>query len=168
MSMSLDYFFRFFLNEHKIDFVCHDDIPYGSGGSDDIYAGIKKAGKFLATQRTEGISTSDLILRIIKDYDKYIWRSLDRGYSHKDLGISYSKALRIRLKEKTIPEFVSNVNKFTGNVKNLYHKWEKKSSKFFDRFLHRYNKDHPDIDDAASSVDPSSVRDDESVSNFDY
>jgi choline-phosphate cytidylyltransferase len=55
---------------------------------------------FKATQRTEGISTSDIILRIIKDYDMYVWRSLKRGYSRKDLGISAFKALRIKLKEQ--------------------------------------------------------------------
>ena len=54
---------------------------------------------FKATQRTDGISTSDLILRIIKDYDMYIWRSLKRGYSSKDLGISTFKAQRVKLKE---------------------------------------------------------------------
>lgn len=59
-----------FLDKHNIDYVAHDDLPYGSAGSDDIYAAIKKAGRFMATQRTEGVSTSDLIMRIIKDYDK--------------------------------------------------------------------------------------------------
>ena len=38
-----------FLDEHDIDYVCHDDLPYGSVGEDDIYAGIKKAGRFKAT-----------------------------------------------------------------------------------------------------------------------
>ena len=61
-----------FLDKHNIDYVAHDDAPNGSAGADDIYAAIKKAGKFKATQRTEGISTSDIILRIIKDYDMYI------------------------------------------------------------------------------------------------
>jgi choline-phosphate cytidylyltransferase len=53
---------------------------------------------FKTTKRTEGISTSDIILRIIKDYDMYVWRSLKRGYSHKDLGISAFKESRIKFK----------------------------------------------------------------------
>ena len=61
-----------FLKKNNLDYVAHDDLPYGSVGQNDIYADIKKAGMFKATQRTEGISTSDIILRIIKDYDLYV------------------------------------------------------------------------------------------------
>lgn len=62
-----------FLEKHRIDFVAHDEAPYtlGTEQVDDIYAWIKEAGKFCATQRTEGVSTSDLITRIIKNYDMY-------------------------------------------------------------------------------------------------
>ena len=70
-----------FLEKHNIDYVAHDDAPYGSSGQDDIYKDIKKAGKFMATQRTDGISTSDIILRIIKDYDLYVSRTLARGFN---------------------------------------------------------------------------------------
>ena len=55
---------------------------------------------FKETQRTDGISTSDVILRIIKDYDLYIWRSLKRGYDRKELGISAWKAQRIKFKNQ--------------------------------------------------------------------
>lgn len=34
--------------------------------ADDVYGFVKKLGKFKETKRTEGVSTSDLILRIIK------------------------------------------------------------------------------------------------------
>jgi choline-phosphate cytidylyltransferase len=38
-----------FLDKHKIDFVCHDDIPYVTAGIDDAYALCKKLGRFKAT-----------------------------------------------------------------------------------------------------------------------
>ena len=69
--------------------MAHDAAPYASGECDDVYEFIKNQGKFLPTQRTDGISTSDLITRIIKDYDEFIWRNLERGISPKELGLGY-------------------------------------------------------------------------------
>lgn len=94
-TLSLD-----FIAEHSIDFVCHDEIPYSSGGSEDIYAVIKKAGHFKATQRTDGISTSDLILRLVRDYDEYVQRNLERGYTRQDLNVSFLSAQGIKLGAK--------------------------------------------------------------------
>ncbi|PPR92602.1 hypothetical protein GOBAR_AA28074 [Gossypium barbadense] len=68
-----------------------------SGAANDVYEFVKAAGKFKETQRTEGISTSDIIMRIIKDYNQYVIRNLDRGYSRKDLGVSF-----VKLKEVTL------------------------------------------------------------------
>lgn len=87
-----------FLDKHKIDFVAHDDLPYAdaSGQTDDVYGPVKRAGRFKATQRTEGISTSDLILRVLRDYNDYVLRNLQRGYTRKQLGISLVKEQRIR------------------------------------------------------------------------
>jgi len=95
-----------FLREHNINYVAHDDEPYtsGSAGKSDIYYDVKSLGMFRATQRTEGISTSDIILRIIKDYDMYVERSLARGFKREEIGISSTKAFRIKLK--------STLNKF--------------------------------------------------------
>jgi cytidyltransferase-like protein len=53
-----------FLNENKIDFVAHDDIPYKTEGHEDVYKHIKELGMFVVTQRTAGISTTDLKIRL--------------------------------------------------------------------------------------------------------
>lgn len=53
---------------------------------------VKAIGKFKETKRTDGISTSDIIMRIVKDYNEYVMRNLARGYTRKDLGVSYVKA----------------------------------------------------------------------------
>jgi choline-phosphate cytidylyltransferase len=88
------------LIKNKIHYVAHDDIPYTSAGQEDIYYEVKRLGMFRATQRTEGISTSDIILRIIKDYDMYVERSIQRGYKLEDIGISATKAFQIRFSQK--------------------------------------------------------------------
>eukprot|EP00727_Mastigamoeba_balamuthi_P013030 m51a1_g835 putative choline-phosphate cytidylyltransferase a-like (248) ;mRNA; f:742843-743763 len=76
-----------FIARYRIDFVAHDAIPYASATADDVYAHVKALGMFLETQRTEGISTSDLILKIVKDHDVYVWRNLARGYTPEQLGL---------------------------------------------------------------------------------
>lgn len=43
-----------FLERNKIDFVAHDELPYTTEDSHDIYANIKQRGMFVATERTEG------------------------------------------------------------------------------------------------------------------
>lgn len=56
-----------FLEQHSIDYVAHDDLPYaGVDGTNDIYQPIKQIGKFFPTQRMQGISSSDLITRCYK------------------------------------------------------------------------------------------------------
>jgi len=47
----------------------------------------KRKGRFVATQRTEGISTSDIINKILADRDTYVMRNVLRGYSRKELGL---------------------------------------------------------------------------------
>ena len=54
-----------FLDDNQIDFVAHDDEPYTLGSGEDVYKSIKERGMFMATQRTEGISTSGLYFRSI-------------------------------------------------------------------------------------------------------
>lgn len=87
-----------FLSEHNIDYVAHDDEPYGAAEGDDIYAAIKKEGKFLVTERTEGVSTTGIITKIVKDYEKYIARQLKRGTSRQELNVSWLKKNELDIK----------------------------------------------------------------------
>lgn len=52
-----------FLQANQLDYVAHDDLPYGADEGDDIYQPVKAAGMFLVTQRTEGVSTTGIITR---------------------------------------------------------------------------------------------------------
>ncbi|SMQ55644.1 unnamed protein product [Zymoseptoria tritici ST99CH_3D1] len=87
-----------FLEKHKIDYVAHDDIPYGASEGDDIYKPIKEEGKFLVTQRTEGVSTTGIITKIVRDYEQYIARQLKRGTSRQELNVSWLKKNELEVK----------------------------------------------------------------------
>ncbi|XP_058195474.1 choline-phosphate cytidylyltransferase 2 [Rhododendron vialii] len=99
-----------FLDKHNIDYVAHDSLPYAdaSGAGKDVYEFVKAVGKFKETKRTDGISTSDIIMRIVKDYNQYVMRNLDRGYTRKELGVSYvkEKRLRVNMRLKKLQEKV--------------------------------------------------------------
>ncbi|XP_074658099.1 putative choline-phosphate cytidylyltransferase isoform X3 [Tubulanus polymorphus] len=133
-----------FLEKYKIDFVAHDDLPYGAGNEDDIYAPLKADGRFVATQRTEGISTTDVIARIIKDYDMYVRRNLSRGYTRKELNVGFMKEKKIQFQEKyeTIKDKGKNlIDKVENKSKEIIQKWEDNSREIIGNFLELFGKD---------------------------
>jgi len=120
-----------FLAEHKIDFVAHDEAPYTIGsGASDVYAFVKEQGMFVATQRTEGVSTSDIVARVVRDYDMYVRRNLARGYSRKDLNVSFLKGQKYKLQNK-VDEIGKEVQ---GRLRSL----EEQSKEAIDNFLQRF------------------------------
>lgn len=127
-----------YITKHKIDFIAHDDEPYGTDDCNDIYAPWKAKGMFVATQRTEGVSTSDIVSRIVRDYDMYVRRNLARGYTAKDLNISYLSEKKIRLQNK-MHELKDKSKKVFDNLGerrvDMIQKWEEKSREFIESFL---------------------------------
>ncbi|KAK4496606.1 hypothetical protein PRZ48_012586 [Zasmidium cellare] len=99
-----------FLEQHNIDYVAHDDLPYGAAEGDDIYKPIKEKGMFLVTQRTEGVSTTGIITKIVRDYEQYIARQLKRGTSRQELNVSWLKK-----NELDIKRHVSDLSKTIRN-----------------------------------------------------
>ena len=87
-----------FIDKHDIDYVAHDDIPYESDDCDDLYGWLKTIGKFKATERTDGVSTTDLITRILKNRDYYFQRNLDRLIGREDMGLGILEYIGLKLK----------------------------------------------------------------------
>ncbi|KAG5184399.1 hypothetical protein JKP88DRAFT_277183 [Tribonema minus] len=104
-----------FLRAYSIDFVCHDALPYdhASSVSDNggMYEHLNRAGRFIEMRRTEGISTSAtsspvLMNRLRRhsdaagapptDYDEFVRRNVFRGYSAKDMNVSFLKEQAIK------------------------------------------------------------------------
>lgn len=130
-----------YLTKHKIDFIAHDDIPYGTDDCNDIYAPWKAKGMFVATERTEGVSTSDIVARIVRDYDVYVRRNLARGYSAKDLNISYLSEKKIKLQNK-MTELKDKGRRVIDSIEErLISKWEDKSREFIENFLLLFGKE---------------------------
>lgn len=131
-----------FIDKHKIDFVAHDDIPYASVDQEDVYKFVKDQNKFIATKRTSSISTSDLITKIVYDYDTYVRRNLSRGVSPKDLNLSF-------LKEKEI-QVTDSVKELQGKIKrrlksdetDIKNNWETTKEEIVQTLLAWESKSH--------------------------
>ena len=95
-----------FLNKHQIDYVCHDDIPYVTAGVEDAYALCKQLGRFKATERTKGVSTTDIVGKILKNRDMYFVRNLNRGVSRQELGMSLLEYWYLKLEMMICPSRV--------------------------------------------------------------
>lgn len=169
-----------FIEEHKIDYVAHDAEPYtvvqraankkdkadrkkkkdkNSSSEGDIYGWLKEAGKFKATQRTEGVSTTDLIVRILQNYEDYVDRSLSKGVAPKDMNIGFTTANAIKMKknmqrwgEKVSDEltkvtltdrplgvnFDESVDKLRNSIHQAYDSWRAHSHKFLQGFARSF------------------------------
>lgn len=106
-----------FLNVIGAHYIAHDPEPYPVGDIKDVYAEFKDSKRFLATARTEGISTTDIIVRIIRDYDVYLERNIKKGCTADELNVSKAKhfiikiILLIRAQKRRIFSLLKSVKK---------------------------------------------------------
>jgi choline-phosphate cytidylyltransferase len=88
-----------------------------------------------------GVSTSAIVARIVKDYDLYVRRNLQRGYTAKELNVSFLNEKKFRLQNK-LDEMKHKSKKVIGDVKDEFiQKWEEKSNEFIRTFLMLFGRD---------------------------
>uniref|UniRef100_A0A8C2XDQ2 choline-phosphate cytidylyltransferase n=1 Tax=Cyclopterus lumpus TaxID=8103 RepID=A0A8C2XDQ2_CYCLU len=166
-----------FPNTHLIVGVCSDDLTHKYKGftvmnEDERYDAIihcryvdevvrnapwtlspefltkHRVSMFAPTQRTEGISTSDIITRIVRDYDVYVRRNLQRGYTAKELNVSFINEKKYHLQERVdkvkrkVRDVEEKSKEFVQKVEeksiDLIQKWEEKSREFIGNFLQMF------------------------------
>lgn len=97
-------------------YMAHDAAPYKFGDIEDVYGEFKINNRFIATTRTEGISTTDIINKIIMDYDVYVKRAIKKNTPIDELNLN--TATYIKYKSYEIGDKVKNF--ITEVAKNVY------------------------------------------------
>jgi len=99
-----DGFMRTLFDVHDVDYILHGDDPCLLPDGTDAYAACKKAGRFKMIKRTEGVSTTDLVGRMLMCTTRPSrqptgptaqHRAFSRrnGQSHEDLCVDLTPAL---------------------------------------------------------------------------
>ncbi|KAF7300255.1 hypothetical protein MKEN_01349600 [Mycena kentingensis (nom. inval.)] len=106
-----------FLDAHQIDYVAHDEVPYAAEGHDDVYAFVKQQGKFIPTRRTPGVSTSELLERIVSGYRHRLFDEKLEKMGHGELKAEGSDYDEMTLKHTASPPVSSRpVSPTTGDI----------------------------------------------------
>ena len=103
------------LKSLNCDFTAHDTVPYASTDSDDVYKSIKEEGYFLPTLRSAGISTSDIIGRILRDRDEYFRRNVKRGMTPTDMNLDLYECFKFGLSPPNTNWLYKLINKGLDN-----------------------------------------------------
>lgn len=53
------------INEHDIDIIVHGDDPCIGADGQDVYRAVKEMGRFRTVKRTEGVSSTDIVGRML-------------------------------------------------------------------------------------------------------
>jgi choline-phosphate cytidylyltransferase len=61
-------------------------------------------GKFKATQRTKGISTTDVVAKILRNKEMYYVRNLRRGVPRQKLGMGIFRYIKLKVQLVLCPD----------------------------------------------------------------
>ncbi|KAL8437963.1 hypothetical protein ACSSS7_000533 [Eimeria intestinalis] len=184
-----------FVEEHRIDYVAHDAEPYSAvqkskekkkedrkrkksstpaeADIGDIYGWLKSSDKFRATVRTAGVSTTDIIVRILQNYEDYVDRiAVQMKKNMQRWGEKVSDELtKVTLTDRPLGvNFDESVEKLRNSIHQTYDTWRGRSRLLLRGFARRFepmksligihiNQHHSSEDDAAMISDGSALSD---------
>lgn len=93
-AITEDFMNRLF-TEHKIDYIIHGDDPCLLPDGTDAYALAKKAGRYKQIKRTEGVSSTDIVGRILSSA-----RSISQDCSNSSLPSKDDNLNHVHAEEK--------------------------------------------------------------------
>ncbi|KAJ7452194.1 cholinephosphate cytidylyltransferase [Mycena galericulata] len=99
-----------FLDKYKIDYVAHDEEPYAASGHEDVYSYCKSQGKFIPTRRTPGVSTSELLERIVSGYRRLEFDDKLTKMGHAELKAEGSDYDESRINSRVVSRSMSPVH----------------------------------------------------------
>jgi ethanolamine-phosphate cytidylyltransferase len=75
--LDADYLDKVVFGQHNIDYVVHGDDPCLLPDGTDVFATAKKAGRFRTIKRTEGVSTTEIVGRMLMLTKEHFRRTSD-------------------------------------------------------------------------------------------
>jgi len=98
------------LNKYNCDFTCHgEDISLGADGR-DVYEEVKNAGRCREIKRTEGISTTDLVGRMLL---------MSKIHHSKSSAVAHTPITRINAKDMTEQKSTATSSHFLPTTRKI-------------------------------------------------
>ncbi|MBN3282910.1 PCY1B cytidylyltransferase, partial [Polyodon spathula] len=140
-----------FLEKHKIDFVAHDDIPYSSAGSEDVYRHIKEADSVFAfSGENSAFYVGNVVFDVLRDrlalrcikYSLSLQRTASFIFPQEKKYRLQNQVDKMKEKVKNVEEKSKHfVYKVEEKSHDLIQKWEEKSREFIGNFLELFGPD---------------------------
>jgi cytidyltransferase-like protein len=105
-----------FLKSVDCEFTAHDCLPYVTSTCGDSYGEVKEAGYFIPTLRSAGVSSSDMITRILKNRDDFFVNSLNKHMTPSDLNMNWYECLRFGERPPSDSALNKTVNAILDNT----------------------------------------------------